>query len=237
MDILNLVIGLFLIGIGFLVKVAPDLIAGYNTMPEEKKRKVDVKALSTFLRNGFIAMGASIIAGYFLFKWLGFPLIANSMILIVTLLGSTILVIRAQRFDRNKRKNTKMIYIILASAFIFVAAITTFGLIPAKAHIEDNSVRFSGMYGLEINYADIGKVILADSMPPILMRANGFSFAGVHKGYYDLEGYGRSRLLLHTNRSPFIIITKKSGGITVVNFRDRNETETTYNSIRTLLHR
>jgi len=104
MDMLNLIVGLFLIGIGFLVKSAPDLIAGYNTMPKDKKKNVDIEGLSTFMRNGLITIGLSIIIGYYLFKWIGFTKIANSMILIVTLVGVSILVIKAQRFDHNRRK-------------------------------------------------------------------------------------------------------------------------------------
>jgi len=43
MDILNLIVGLFMIGIGFLVKSSPDLIAGYNTMPKEEKKILILK--------------------------------------------------------------------------------------------------------------------------------------------------------------------------------------------------
>ena len=53
MDILNLIVGLFMIGVGFLVKSSPDLMAGYNTMPKDKKENVDIESLSTFMRNGF----------------------------------------------------------------------------------------------------------------------------------------------------------------------------------------
>jgi hypothetical protein len=108
MDIVNLIVGLFMIGIGFLVKSTPDLIAGYNTMPREQKKNVDIEGLSTFMRNGLIIIGLSIITGYYLFKWIGFTMIANSMILIATLVGVTILVINSQRFDHNRNKKTKI---------------------------------------------------------------------------------------------------------------------------------
>ena len=61
MDILNIIVGLFMIGIGFLVKSSPSLIAGYNTMSEEKKKNVDIVGLSTYMRNSFIIIGLSII--------------------------------------------------------------------------------------------------------------------------------------------------------------------------------
>ena len=113
MEMLNLIVGLFMIGIGFLVKSSPDLISGYNTMSKDKKKNVDIEGLSTFIRNGLIAIGISIIIGYYLFRWIGITLISNSMLLIVTLVGVTILVIQAQRFDHNKNKKTKLTYFIL----------------------------------------------------------------------------------------------------------------------------
>ena len=103
MDLLILIVGAMMIGIGFLVKAYPNMIAGYNTMSIDRKKNVDIKGLSSFVRKAFIIIGLTIIIGYFLFKWIGFPLMANYMILIVTLIGVIILVIRAQRFDYNKR--------------------------------------------------------------------------------------------------------------------------------------
>lgn len=118
MDILSLVAGIFLIGIGFLVKSEPELIAGYNTMPKEKKKNVDIESLSTYMRNGSIIIGLTIVIGFYLFKWIGFTKIANSMILISTLIGFTILVFITQKFDHNKETNTKLTIFILGIAIL-----------------------------------------------------------------------------------------------------------------------
>jgi len=61
MEILHLMAGLSLIGIGFLVKAFPVLIAGYNTIPKDKKKNVDVKGLSTLICNVLIIIGLTII--------------------------------------------------------------------------------------------------------------------------------------------------------------------------------
>ena len=55
--IFNLICGLLIIGIGFIVKDYPNTIAGYNTMSKEQKKKVDIKEASTFIRKGFIIIG------------------------------------------------------------------------------------------------------------------------------------------------------------------------------------
>jgi hypothetical protein len=103
MDIIILITGVFMIVIGFLVKSLPNLIAGYNAMPKDKKKNVDIEGLSSYIRNSLIIIGISIIGGYYLFIWIGLTRIANSIILIVILIGVVIVVINAQRFDHNAK--------------------------------------------------------------------------------------------------------------------------------------
>ena len=235
MEILNIIIGLFVIGIGFLVKSVPDLIAGYNTMSKEQKKNVDNEGLSTFMRNGLIAIGISIIIGYYLFKWIGITLIANSMLLIVILVGVTILVIKAQRFDHNKNKKTKLTYFILGFVFIFVIGLIAYGFIPSKVILNKDSVQFSGMYGIEIKIAEIDNVKLVDNLPEIKMRTNGFSFGTVKKGFFDLNKFGKCRLLIHSENPPYLIISKGNGEKTIINFNEKSVTESTYTEINSLI--
>ena len=235
MEILNIIIGLFVIGIGFLVKSVPDLIAGYNTMSKEQKKNVDIEGLSTFMRNGLIAIGISIIIGYYLFKWIGITLIANSMLLIVILVGVTILVFKAQRFDHNKNKKTKLTYFILGFVFIFVIGLIAYGFIPSKVILNKDSVQFSGMYGIEIKIAEIDNVKLVDNLPEIKMRTNGFSFGTVKKGFFDLNEFGKCRLLIHSGNPPYLIISKGNGEKTIINFNEKSVTESTYTEINSLI--
>jgi len=234
MDILNLIVGLFMIGIGFLVKSAPDLIAGYNTMSKDKKKNVDIEGLSTFMRNGLITIGLSIIIGYYLFKWIGFTMIANSMILIVTLVGVTILIVNAQKLDHNKTKETKLTYFILGLVFLFVIGLITYGFIPSKTIYGNDTIRFSGMYGFEISIDEIENVELTDELPTIKIRTNGFSFGNIKKGYFNLDEFGKSRLLIHSDLAPYLILTKNNGDKIIINFKEKIETEKIYEKIKTL---
>ncbi|MEM9672481.1 MAG: DUF3784 domain-containing protein [Bacteroidota bacterium] len=70
--VVAIIVGLFLIGSGFLVKKHPDLIAGYNSMSDEQKQRVDIKRLSSHMRNSMIVMGGIVIVGSLLFGYLGF---------------------------------------------------------------------------------------------------------------------------------------------------------------------
>ena len=235
MDILNLIVGFFMIGIGFFVKSVPELIAGYNTMSKDKKKNVNIEGLSSFMRNGLITIGVTIIIGYYLFKWIGFTMIANSMILIVTLVGVTILVLNSQRFDHNKNKKTKLTYFILGSVIVFVIGLITYGFFPSKTIFNNTSVIFSGMYGFEINISEIENVNLVDNIPIIKLRTNGFSFGVVKKGFFNLDKYGKSRLLINSDISPYLIISKTNGEKIIINFKDKTETEKAYNKIKILI--
>ncbi|MGI6572607.1 MAG: DUF3784 domain-containing protein [Fermentimonas sp.] len=237
MDLLNLIVGLIMISIGFLVKSTPNLIAGYNAMSKEKKKNVDIEGLTTFLRNGFITIGLSIIIGYYLLKWIGFTMIANSMILIATLVGVTIMVIKARKFDHDKTKNSKMAYFILGLVFLFVIGLITYGFIPSKTIYGDNTIKFSGMYGFEIGIGEIEHVELSDKLPTITSRSNGFSFGNIKKGFFNLDEFGKNRLLIHSDLAPYLIMTKNSGDKIIINFKDKIETEETYNKIKIMINK
>lgn len=231
MDIPILIVGLSMIGLGFLVKSYPDLIGGYNTMPKDKKKNVDIEGLSTYMRNGLIIIGLSIIMGYYLFKWIGFPMIASSMIVFVILIGVTIMVINAQKFDHNKKKRTKLTYFILGILIVFVIGLLTYGFIPSKTVISNNNIRFSGMHGIEIKTTSIENVELSEKIPTIKLRTNGFSFGHIHKGIFNLDEFGKCRLLLHSDKSPYLIISKNDGNKIIVNFKDKTETRDIYKQI------
>lgn len=86
---------------GFIIKYNPNLIAGYNTMPEKKRQNIDINALSAFIRNSLIVIGLLIIAGYYLLFYIGFTNIAEYIPLFTILTGVVFILVRAQRFDKS----------------------------------------------------------------------------------------------------------------------------------------
>jgi len=231
MDILIIIIGLFLVTLGFLVKAYPNLIAGYNTMPEDKKKNVDIEGLSTFIRNGLAITGLTIIGSYFVFKWLGFTTVANLIIVIVTLAGVTTIAVKAQRFDHNKSKS-KLYILVLGAAIIFVASFLTYGFIPTKVIYDNNSVRFSGMYGFTVNSNEIASVKLVNVIPEIKLRTNGFSVGSVNKGTFIVDSIGKCRLLLNSGSKPYIVLTKTNGEVFIINLKSSSQTHNVYQNIK-----
>jgi hypothetical protein len=231
----NLIIGLFLIGIGFLVKAFPDLIAGYNTMPKEQKENVDIKGLSSFMRNCFIAMGLTIIVGSYFFNWIGLSTISNSIVLISVLSGVTILLIKSRKFNKNEsNKKSKAPFVILGIAIIFIISLLFYGSRPSKVLINNEAIHITGMYGVELPINDIREVKLITQLPAIITRSNGFSFGTIKKGYFKLEEYEKCRLFLQSDSKPYLIIIEKNGGKTILNHTDESETKTEFERLKLL---
>ncbi|MEL6135291.1 MAG: DUF3784 domain-containing protein, partial [Bacteroidota bacterium] len=89
---------------GLLVKRYPNLIAGYNSMSPERKQRVDIDGLSSWMRNGFVWIGALTIIGYYVLKYVGFDTLADNVMLITLLGGTLIIAIFTKRYDKGKRK-------------------------------------------------------------------------------------------------------------------------------------
>lgn len=229
-------VGLLMVGLGLLVKRFPGMIAGYNTMPKEKKQNVDMEGLSTLVRNGLVAIGLTIIGSYYLFRWIGLDILASSMITIAVLGGAAILVVKAQQFDHNRATKARRLPLVLipALALAYAIGIVAYSFAPAKLEVDSNSARFSGMYGFAISASETERIELANTIPPIELRIKGLSVGEVNKGTFQLDKFGKCRLLIHSSQPPYLIITKSNGEKAIVNFRDRAQTESAYAQVRAL---
>lgn len=235
MEVVNWIIGLVLVGLGFLVKAMPEFIAGYNTMSKEQKSNVDIGGLSSYLKKGLIIVGVFIIIGYYLFSSFGLYTLANSMVVISLFVGTTLLIVNARKFDRNKTgKKAVVVCILLGVAALFVAGLFYSGSKPVELIVNNQSLIIRGMYGFEVPIRNIQEVRLVENIPTITARTNGYSFGTTKKGYFNLEEYGNCRLFLCSDSSPYLIVTEDSGSITIINFEERKSTETTYQELKRL---
>jgi len=132
----------------------------------------------------------------------------------------------------NKKINPS--YIIIGLAIAFVIGQISYGFIPTKAIFTNSKIQFSGMYGFELTISEISDVKIVDNIPVIRMRTNGFSFGSVKKGFFNLDQFGSARLMIHSDSSPFLIISKKNGEITIINFNNKTETENLYKKVKAL---
>ncbi|MEQ8925154.1 MAG: DUF3784 domain-containing protein [Fulvivirga sp.] len=102
MLLFHLLLGVFFIGIGFLVKAFPNLISGYNTMPESKKKSVNLPGLTTHMRNGFTLLGITIVISYFILKLMGYESILKFSIIVITTIGVMLVSLQSRKYYKGK---------------------------------------------------------------------------------------------------------------------------------------
>ena len=95
--------GVILIVVGLLVKLNPNLLAGYNTMLEEKKKEIDIEKVSTIARNVLVLMGAAVIdASIIMYFFKVSKKIQVNIISLIIVLGVVILIIWSNRVPKLK---------------------------------------------------------------------------------------------------------------------------------------
>jgi len=103
--VINILMGCFIIWLGYRVKSNPDLIADYNTMPEHKKKKVDIDGLSTFMKKSFVIQGVLIITLSVIMTIFRFnEMVIFGVVFNVMLIGLIIMLVKGQKYYRKKKK-------------------------------------------------------------------------------------------------------------------------------------
>ena len=92
--------------LGILIKYGKMyfLIAGYNTMPKEKKEKYDIEGIASVFRNAMFGMALILIIGYFVSEEMENPNIESYSLFIAIAIGIPYLLISS---NSGKFKNKK----------------------------------------------------------------------------------------------------------------------------------
>ncbi|MCE7056034.1 DUF3784 domain-containing protein [Algoriphagus sp. AGSA1] len=103
----SIYVGLLFIGIGILVKLFPNLIAGYNNLSHKEKENALTNGLPTFAFIVSGMMGLIIFAGHYLGLWMDMPSVGRNLLIISSLAGSVILIVFGNRFTVKKNSIQK----------------------------------------------------------------------------------------------------------------------------------
>lgn len=89
--------------LGLLVRRYPNLIAGYNTMSAEQKKKVDIKGLSGFMCRSLCVMAVLMILSYYAMGVMSVGEKVTSIVptTLIPIIGVIYVVVKAQRYDHN----------------------------------------------------------------------------------------------------------------------------------------
>ncbi len=208
------------------------LIAGYNTMTKERRRKVDIEGLGKFVGNCFFLI-AGIMAAGSVMTYFQIPGVSSAVPVAVAVLVIYLL-IKAQQFDSGTRnpdgtmnKSTKTILIVIIISISVIGLYIYSSTSASEVVVNADSVQIKGQYGVEIMMDDINDITLEETMPTVLRKTNGFSAGGTLKGHFKLENIDRARLYINANNPPFIFIDTVDG-LVIVNQDNRQSTEELY---------
>ena len=93
-----------------------------------------------------------------------------------------------------------------------------------------------GLHGADIPFPAIQTVTLADTLPRIQRRTNGFAAGGLLRGNFRLEGWGAGRMFINRNSPPYVVV-RTPATFVVVNFEDPARTRALYEQLRSMAPR
>ena len=253
------IITLFLLMAFFLLKGKGEfLIAGYNTMNEEKRALYDKEALCRFVGWLLIVFSfamALISVGLFLdVLWLTY---CGSVFILVGSIGAIIYANTGKRFHRrdndikmsrivgNKNskdmgKTVKLLTIAISViVLISVGGVLYYGTAAPVVEIFEDSLQIKAMYGVTIDFSDIAAVSLIEksvSEIGIGSRVNGYGgFGGVLKGHFKSDNLGETLLFVNANSAPTIRIERNNEKDVYINFSNSEQTEILFNNLITAI--
>jgi hypothetical protein len=207
------------------------LIAGYNTMPKERKANVDTAGLGRAMGIYSYANGAVYLLGGILhslgIEWSMAPAV------IFTMVSSLVLVIRIQKYDRNiyngrsrgwrrGRREGLVGIVITVLSLIFVLVLMVISMRPTRVGILDEGLKIYGMYGDTYTWEEIEEAKTLEELPTIKRRTNGASVGPHLKGNFTTEEMGPVRLHVKKGNLPYIYI-KTDKRVIIFNLDDSQE--------------
>lgn len=95
--------GFMLIIVGLLVKQYPNLLEGYNTLSEDKKKEIDIEKVSTIARNVIVLTGAAVIDASIIMYFIeASNKIQVNIVSVIIVLGLVVLIIWSNRVPKLK---------------------------------------------------------------------------------------------------------------------------------------
>lgn len=228
-----LIFGLFFIGLGFFIKKYPNQISPYNGMSAQKKKNIDIEAIALLYKKGMIIIGVATIGTYYLFDLLKMPVAAQIGALVPTFAIMPILLIMIQKHDHNRqRKIIKFLPAgILFVIFIGAGIMMITGIQSTKAIVGGDSIEFTGKYGITVPFDQIKKCELLKHIPRIGSKTNGFAVAGICKGHFRLDEFGKCRLFLRFPNPPYLFLELHSGDKILFNSPDSLYTKAVFEKL------
>lgn len=240
MVITFVIIAAVLVVLGLFIRKGKGLmlLAGYNTMGEEARAKVDKDKLaktagSLLIRLGleFLLMG---VAFYYDIGMLGGIMLA---VFIADVFITLFVMNRGAAKAATFRGGMIALAVIVVVVLIGMGAMFYAGELDPAVSIEDGNIQISGMYGTDIPVADVVSLSLdersMDEIAPDMKRTNGYAgFGDALKGNFDLPDLGPILLYVQKNSAPTIVLERKGAKPVYISDKVPADTQALYGQLQ-----
>ena len=205
---------LLFVAIGFIVTEnnAKYLLSGYNTMSEEERKKVDIKAYISYFRKFHIFLGVSFFLIGTLLTYLIHENAGGIFLGVYPILAYIYFIWTSSKYSKGvPTKGNKIGVFILVGTLIFVIGLIGLGFKEDKIIFNSRSIEFKGSYGEVVPQTEIKSIELVDDKPKITMKTNGFALGTIKKGYFKTDKAEIIKLILNSDNKPYLLLTKSNG--------------------------
>lgn len=202
-------LSIIFLGIGFAInkRNAGYLLAGYNTLSDDEKERIDLDAyLITFKKFHFFLGSTSLIFGLAFYYIFGEDF-TGLFIALYPILAYTALLLRGRIFFKSPLRKLA-ISMLLFSLFIVVVLFRA-GQKETQIIFHEKEIQITGIYGESIKNTDLEYVELVQDLPNIKLRVNGFSLSTIKKGVFKTSKNKKVKLFIQNSNGPYIKISKK----------------------------
>lgn len=137
------------------------------------------------------------------------------------------------RIQKQKDFNVlKLIFSVFIVAMVF--GVIFYAMKSAKPIVENNTLKISGFYKVELKIDQIQEITLKDELPSGFHKTNGIDMFGkAYLGNYKADNYDKIKACVLSGSAPYIYITTKNDEIKyiIVNMKDKAQTEQLYEKL------
>lgn len=210
-----LAMGVLFGAIGFIVTEgnAKYILAGYNTLSEEERKKIDLKSFLGYFRKFHLFLGISLIIFGLFFTYVFNETIGLAFLVIYPCLAYIYFIIKSAKYSQgqtSKRKHKLAIYILVAT-LIFVVSVLGYGALENEISVSPDAIEIHGNYGEVLTPSEIERIALVHELPKIRFKSNGFALGKIKKGYFKTEDGERVKLILNSENKPYLLFVKDDG--------------------------
>jgi len=205
---------LLFIAIAFILNKdnAKHLLSGYNTMSEENKKQFDLNNYLKFFRKFHLFLGASLLIIGLPLNYLVSESAGGLFIGIYPIAAYIYFTAVSSRYSKGMNiKWNKIGIVILVVTLLFVIGLLGYGFKESKLVFNTESIEITGFYGETLNTTKIKSIRTVEKLPAIRYKSNGFALGIIRKGYFKTTTGETVKLMLNSDNTPYLLITKADG--------------------------